>query len=279
MENKVTTIYPVSTVAEVLSILRNVQGVSLVAGCTELARRQTGRNLRLPPLVLPLARVPELCTLAKTERYIDFGPSVTLETILQLGAKNLPDVLHQAVKSVANPGIRSLGTLGGNIAAKGHRLTTFAPLLALDARLEIKSPTDVFWIPMNRYFSNTGKTHRDPTEFISKIRVPTEHWDFSVFRRIGSAGIISSSTASFAFLVKLQKNILSDIRVAWAGSYFFRNREFENILIGRTLPIQGKDIDYATEKAEAFFPADLFPPSYERSCFLNLLREALTTLT
>ncbi len=279
MPNKNTTIYPVSNVAEVLSILKNVQGVSIVAGCTELARRQTGRNLRLPPLVLPLSRVPELCTVAKTERYIDFGPSVTLEAILQLGAKNLPEALHRAVKSVANPGIRALGTLGGNISAKGHRLTAFAPLLALDARLEIKSPAETLWIPMNRYFSNTGKTHRDPTEFISKIRVPTEHWDFSVFRRIGSAGIISSSTASFVFLVKLQKNILADIRIAWAGSFFFRNREFENILIGRSLPIQAKDIDYVTEKAEAFFPAELFPPSYERSCFINLLREALSTLT
>ncbi len=135
MVNQGTTIYPVSSVAEVLSILRNVQGVTIVAGGTELARRQTGRTLRLPSLVLPLARVPELSTVTKTERYIEFGPSVTLDAILQLGPKNLPEALHDAVRSVANPGIRALGTIGGNIAAKGHRLTTFAPLLALDARL------------------------------------------------------------------------------------------------------------------------------------------------
>jgi len=279
MANKASTIYPVSTVAEIVSILKNVQGVTIVAGGTELARRQTGRTLRLPSLVLPLARVPELCTVTKTERYIDFGPSVTLDAILQLGPKNVPEALHQAVKSVANPGIRALGTIGGNVAAKGHRLTAFAPLLALDARLEIRSPAEAVWTPMNRYFSNTGKTHRERTEFISKIRIPTENWDYSVFRRIGSAGIISASTASFVFLVKLQKNILSDIRVAWGGSYFFRNREFENILIGRGLPIQAKEIDNVVEKAETFFPTDLFPPSYERSCFINLLRDSLQSLT
>lgn len=279
MGNKTTSVYPASNLAEVTSILRNVQGVSIVAGGTEIARRQTGRSIRLPPLVLPLARVPELCTIAKTERYIDFGPSVTLAAILQLGAKNLPDALHDAIKSVANPGIRALGTIGGNISAKGHRLTTFAPLLALDARLEIRSPTEVNWVPMNRYFSNTGKTHRERTEFISKIRVPTEHWDYSLFRRIGSAGLITGTTASFTFLVKLQKNILSDIRVAWGGTFFFRNREFENILIGRGLPIPERDIDNVCEKAEDFFPIDLFPPSYERACFFNLLRDSLTSLT
>ncbi len=132
---------------------------------------------------------------------------------------------------------------------------------------------------MNRYFSNTGKAHHERREFISKIRVPTDQWDYSVFRRIGSAGLISSHTASFVFLVKLQKNILSDIRVAWGGSYFFRNREFENILIGRSLPIPAKDRDSVTEKADDFFPTDLFPPSYERTCFFNLLRESLTSLT
>lgn len=279
MGNKPTSIYPVSTIAEVTSILRNVQGVSIVAGGTELARRQTGRSLRLPPLVLPLARVPELCVIAKTERYIDFGSSVTLGAILQLGPKNLPEALHEAIRSIANPGIRALGTIGGNIAAKGHRLTTFAPLLALDARLEIRSATEAAWVPMNRYFSNTGKAHRGQAEFISKIRVPTEHWDYSAFRRIGSAGIITGTTASYAFLVKLQKNILSDIRVAWGGSFFFRNREFENILIGRGLPIPEREIDNVCEKAEDFFPIELFPPSYERACFFSLLRDSLSSLT
>lgn len=279
MANPNPVIYPVSNIAEIVSILRNVQGVTIVAGGTELARRQTGKNLRIPPLVLPLARVPELCTITKTERYLEFGPSVTLAAILQLGQKNLPEVLYEAIRSVANPGIRALGTIGGNIAAKGHRLSAFAPLLALDARLEIRSPSEALWVPMSRYFSNTGKTHRERREFISKIRVPTEHWDYASFARIGSPGLITDRTASFSFLVKLQKNILSDLRVAWGGSFFFRNREFENLLIGRTLPLQAKDLEAVEERVAEYLPDNLFPPSYERSCFFNMLRNSLRSLT
>ena len=279
MLNKFTTVYHAASVSEVQTILKNVAGLSIVAGCTEIARRQTGRSLHLPANVLALARVPELRAITKTERYIDFGPSVTLDEILALGRKNVPDALYDAVSLTANPGIRAVATIGGNLAAKGQRLSTFAPLLALDARLEVRTPTDAEWIPMTRYFSNTGKESRHGPEFISKIRVPTESWDISIHRRLGQSGIVSDRTASFAFLVKTQKNILADIRVAYAGKFFFRMREFENLIIGRTLPLSEKDIINLLDKAELFFGKELFPPSYERRCFFNMLEDALGELT
>jgi CO/xanthine dehydrogenase FAD-binding subunit len=279
MLNKFTTVYHAASVSEVQTILKNVAGLSIVAGCTEIARRQTGRSLHLPANVLALARVPELRAITKTERYIDFGPSVTLDEILSLGRKNVPDALYDAVTLTANPGIRAVATIGGNVAAKGQRLSLFAPLLALDARLEVRTPTDAEWVPMTRYFSNTGKEWRHGPEFISKIRVPTDSWDISIHRRLGQSGIVSDRTASFAFLVKTQKNILADIRVAYAGKFFFRMREFENLIIGRTLPLSEKDIINLLDKAELFFGKELFPPSYERRCFFNMLEESLGELT
>jgi CO/xanthine dehydrogenase FAD-binding subunit len=175
--------------------------------------------------------------------------------------------------------VRSVATLGGNISAKGLRLTTFAPLLALDARLEIRTPTEATWIPMSRYFSNTGRDQPKIPEFISKIRIPTESWDIAAFRRIGRPGIVTDATAGFAFLAKSQKNILADIRVAYAGKFFFRKREFENLMIGRSLPLSEKDIAVLLDKAELFFDKTTFPPSCERKCLFNLLEESLLMLT
>ncbi len=279
MLNKFTTVYHAATISEVQTILKNIAGLSIVAGCTEIARRQTGRALHLPANVLALARIPELCSVTKTERYIEFGPSVTLDEILRLGRKNVPDILYDSVSGIANPAVRAIATLGGNIAAKGQRLSTFAPLLALDARLEIRTPFEAEWIPMARYFTNTGKEQTKVPQFISRIRVPTESWDLSIHRRIGQDGIVTDKTATFAFLVKSQKNVLADIRVAYAGKFFFRKREFENLIIGRTLPLSEKDIINLMDKAELFFGKDLFPPSYERKCLFNLLEESLGELT
>ena len=278
MLNKYTTIYYANSVQEVQTILKNIAGVSLVAGCTEIARRQTGRSLHLSANVLALSQIPELCMMSKTERYIDLGPCVTLGSILEIGKKNIPEALYDAVETIANPAVRSVATLGGNISAKGQRLSAFAPLLALDARLEIRTPLEATWIPMARYFSNTGREQPKEPEFISKIRIPTDSWDIAIYRRIGNAGIITDSTASFAFLVKSQKNILADIRIAYAGKFFFRRREFENLMIGRSLPLSEKDIMVLMDKAELFFDRTIFPPSYERKCLFNLLEDSLRML-
>lgn len=279
MLNKYTTVYQASTVSEIQMFLKNITGITLAAGCTEIARTQTGRSLQLPANILALARIPEMCTVNKTERYIEFGACVTLNTILQLGIKNVPDVLFDAVRNIANPAVRSLATLGGNISAKGQRLSTFAPLLALDTRLEIRTPFEATWIPMTRYFSNTPHAPGKDPEFISKIRIPTESWDIALNRRIGRPGVVTDRTASFTFMVKSQKNILADIRIAWAGKYFFRKREFENLVIGRSLPLSEKDIVNLMDKASLFFEKDLFPPSFERKCLFNLLEESLRMLT
>ena len=278
MLNKYTTVYHAASISEVQMILKNITGVSIVAGCTEIARRQTGRTLHLSANILALARVPELCTTSKTERYLEFGPCVTLNTILQIGKKNIPEVLYEAVRTIGNPGIRSIATLGGNIAAKGQRLSTFAPLLALDTQLEIRTAFDAFWIPMSRYFSNTGREQHKNAEFISRIRIPTETW---IFRTIRESAVRESlrNNSGLCVLAKSQKNILADIRIAYAGKFFFRKREFENLMIGRSLPLSEKDIIVLMDKAELFFDKTLFPPSYERKCLFNLLEESLRMLT
>lgn len=279
MLNKYTTVYHANSVQEVQTLLKNITGISIIAGGTELARRQSGRTLHLPAQVLSLAKIPDLRTITKTERYLDLGPCVTLNEILQLGRKNVPGVLYEAVQGIANPAIRSIATLGGNISAKGQRLSTFAPLLALDARLEIRTPLEANWVSMIRYFSNGGREPSRVPEFIGKIRIPTESWDLALCRRLGRPGLVTDTTASFVFLVKSQKNILADIRIAWAGHFFFRMREFENLMIGRTLPLSEKDIINLMDKSELFFDKTLFPPGFERKCLFNLLEESLRMLT
>jgi hypothetical protein len=79
--------------------------------------------------------------------------------------------------------------------------------------------------------------------------------------------------------VNSQKNLLTDIRIAYAGKFFFRKREFENLMIGRSLPFSEKDIVILMDKAELFFEKTLFPPSYERKCLFNLLEDSFRLLT
>jgi hypothetical protein len=65
----------------------------------------------------------------------------------------------------------------------------------------------------------------------------------------------------------------------WAGKFFFRQREFENLMIGRTLPLSERDMTNLMDKADLFFDKRLFPESYERSCMLSLIEDSLRLLT
>jgi len=276
MPNEDTRVTWANTSAEIAMMQRNIPGITLMAGGTQSLRNQPSRVPIFSPYILAIRSVAELKNVAKTERYMEFGAAVTLSEILTLGKKNIPEIFHEALFLAANPGVRAIATLGGNLCVRGQPLSAFAPLLALDARLEYKGSQETSWVSLTRLH---GDNFLDNGGFIAKIRVPTEKWDISRYRRLGRPGHISSETASFVFLVRSQKNVLADIRVAITATGAFRNREFENLLIGRTLPISEREIRYLMERAEAFIEPDIFDSTFRRLQILNLLEAGLKELT
>jgi CO/xanthine dehydrogenase FAD-binding subunit len=148
----------------------------------------------------------------------------------------MPQILYEAVKSIANPTVRNLATIGGNICAPGQKLTLYAPLLALNSRLELQSETEITHIQFNQ-FSGIPSNH-----VLTRIRVPVDEWDVAVFRRVGPAHVITGMSASYAFLANTQNSILTNLRIAFAGKIVFRSLDLENRLLGSRLPIEEKAV-------------------------------------
>ena len=122
-----------------------------------------------------------------------------------------------------------------------------------------------------------------PREYLlTHIRVPLEEWEVAVFRRLGPAHIITDMSASFVFLANTQNGQLSNLRIAFAGSFWFRSQELENKLIGSHLPIPEKSIMELVEEAEAQFDAaakDREIKPILKDQFLNLVKFSLEQLT
>ncbi len=264
-----TSIYYASSLDEAFYQLKNIQGLEIIAGCTAISS--------LPEKCLPVRNIHSLKTIDKKERYIDFGSAVTLSEIQELGSSNLPLVLYEAVKSVANGHVKNLATLGGNICSKGHKKTLYAPLLALDARLEFqKDNLTAKFVPFSKF---------DQVEngwILTKVRIPVEEWDVSVFRRLGPAHTITDNSASFVFLADSHQGILANLRIAFAGSICFRNLELENILIGSHLPLAANAIKNMVEAASEKY--DQMTQNEKKDAilkdqFLNLLKYSLEQLT
>jgi CO/xanthine dehydrogenase FAD-binding subunit len=252
----------------------------LYAGGTDLVRGQGQRNFRLPRNIISISGVQELRHVSRTERYLEIGAAVTLSGVLSLG-KIVPEVLRASLSQIATPQVRNLATIGGNICCRSRRLDSFAPLAALDARFELRTAAVTRWVSAARFAPDAGAPLFEPMELLTRIRVPLESWNYSLYRRIGGVGIPSEDTAAFAFIAKTEKDILSEVRMAMAGLELLRDRSIENAVVGKGLPLSRKDAAAFHERwrdqlTELNAP---YPGGLMRDRFLNLVEQAITALS
>ena len=149
--------------------IKTTKDLQIVGGCSKIER--------LPQKSISLRLIPELCQISRHERYIDAGPGVTISELLDLGKNHIPPVLYDALLSIGNPNIRNIGTIGGNICEPHQYLTLFAPLLALDAKLDFKNQNETITVSMQNF-------KEIPNGYIlSNIRIPLTDSEVSIFKR------------------------------------------------------------------------------------------------
>lgn len=253
---------------DLLSQLKNNQGLVVIGGCT-------GIDI-LPEKAISVHGIKELSKIERHERYIEVGPGATLSELIDMGQNHLPQILYEALQSIANPLIRNMATIGGNICSEGHKKTLYAPLLALDTKLEFRNQTESF-------IENLSSFKKIPKGYVlTNIRISLIDEDISVFRRIGSENTITQDSASYAFIVNTEKNTVIEVKLAFAGPFVFQSKSLQNFLVGHRLPLSQKDIDQIQEKiAEEFEQAaeNQMLSDVVKQQFLNLTRYSFEQLT
>lgn len=280
MASNKNTVYIAKNMSDVLFHLKTVPNLAVLGGCTAVGP--------WPASSLVIRTIVDFKQINLHEHYAEFGSAVTLSKIHSLGRKRIPSVLYDAIGTIANPFVRNIATIGGNICAQGRRHTLFAPLLALDAQLEIYSLTDAQYIPFTKFVRVPDKC------ILSRIRVPLTDWEVAVFKRLGPEHELTDESATFTFLATTQKGILSDLRIAFCSSIVLRSRELENTIIGSRLPLNDKAIEMVAERADKLYDEAMnnlmeqtlaqdeamrIANPMQKDQFLNLLRTSLNQLT
>lgn len=268
MATETHSIFTAKNINDILYHIKTVNNLQVIGGATYIGD--------LPEKSLTIRNVPELKIIDKHERYIDFGPAVTLNSIINVGKIFLPAVLYEAITQMANHSIRNMATIGGNIMAKDSRLTLIAPLIALGTTLKFKAQKSSEIIPLSKF------TVIPEDSVLISIRIPTEDWNVSIFRRLGSSRMISDNSASFCFLAMTEKNILTNLKICFSGPFIFQSQELETRYLGSRLPLSKSTIQDFISIAEKEF--DDYVRDKENTLmlkkqFLNLVASSLHELT
>lgn len=269
-ENKV---YKAKSIQELQHIIRTVKNIVPVAGGTIFSSGNDENEINIGESIVALNSIPQLHLIHKTDRYIDFGSCVTLEEILSRGKKHVPSILYDALEKTANMAIRSIATIGGNLALKNPFAASYIPLIALEAQCEICTEKELFWMPVSKYVIDS----RENNSIITRIRIKDDEWSYYRYKKIKN-GQYMDEIPIFLFLTKLQKNILLDIRLLFADKTLIREKGFDNLLLGRTIPLKKDDIEYILSQAKTIFKKEKFSSAFNEQCFFNLLEKSLYKL-
>jgi CO/xanthine dehydrogenase FAD-binding subunit len=258
-----------TTFQELFSAWTRFPDAVLFAGGTGFIRNQGRQILNLPGNILSLDKLHDLHRVTRTERYLELGAMVKLNDIIRLG-KIVPDALTRTLESIACPQLRSLATIGGNICTAGMKLDTSTPMIALDAVYELRTAQSSRWISASRFSSLPGPLAFKPQEILARIRIPLDQWDYTVFRKFGSPDAIDSG-GIVVFIMKNQKNVLTDFHLVFAGKSIFRDKNSESTLIGKQLPLNHRDALDFTERWISYLSSFKDLDDFLRAEFINFI--------
>jgi CO/xanthine dehydrogenase FAD-binding subunit len=240
--------FPV-TFSELFSVWSRFPEAVIFAGGTDLISRQGKTVLELPPTILCLEKLQELQNITRTEHYLEIGSMVKLNKILTLG-KLVPQALCACLENIGGVQLRNIATIGGNICCSTRLLDACSPLIALDAQYEFRSSSNSRWVSASRFHSKEDNTSLEKQELLSRIRLPLNKWDYSIYKKFYSENAYINK--AMTFMAKTQKNILSDIKVIYKANSVIRNKNAEGILIGKYLPLNRKSAGDFVENWKEF---------------------------
>lgn len=237
---------------ELVAVLSAHPDARIVAGATDVGLWVT-KGLRDLQAVVFIGDVADLKAIEETPEGLRLGASVRYAEAHGALARLHPD-LGELVRRIGGLQVRSSATVCGNIA-NGSPIGDGPPaLIALGARLTLRSASGRRTMALEDYFLDYGKQDRKPGEFVESVSVPRPAIDTVVHisklsRRFDSD--ISAVLGAFALTVEAGR--ITAARVAFGGMAATPRRApgCEAALVGR--PLGEATIAAAAEALKADF--------------------------
>ena len=161
------------SVPEAIALLRNRgDGAKVLAGGQSLIPLLKLR-LASPTVVIDINGIPGLDYIKENGGFLKIGALVRMADVeaSDLLLRKYP-VIHDASEVIADPLVRNLGTVGGNLSHGDPANDLPAVMLALGGKLVATGPSGDRVIPAESFFVDSFTTALNHDEILTEVRVP-----------------------------------------------------------------------------------------------------------
>ena len=208
-----------ASLGDVLRLLADEEGKhALIAGGTELMVALGVGRLE-PKSLISIQHLRELRFIRIEDDAVQIGSGTTFTDIRNSSAiaEHLPLMVQSAswTGSVAN---QNRGTLGGNICNASPAADTPPVLLAYGASVTLVSSSGSRTLPYSEFHLGYKKTAMRPDEILHTISIPIGFSGYRQYiRKVGTRNAQAISKIALAGLVRVQADVIADIRLGAAS--------------------------------------------------------------
>jgi len=225
------------TLKEALEYRAGYKAIPFAGGTDLMVRRKSwaGTLPKFDTPILMIGGLKELKGCAAENSVLRIGAA---ETLADAAANEVvPEILRLAVKQMASPGIRNMGTIGGNICNASPAGDTLPALYALNASVILQSVKGERELALSQFITGPGRTDIKDDELLISVSIPLREFSNIYYRKVGTRKADALSKLSFAGLANINDGKIEDIRIAFGAvaPAVVRSVEAENLLKGINL--------------------------------------------
>ena len=228
-----------TTLRKVFSLMENHgDDARVIAGGTSLLIMMRQRLL-MPKVVISLARLPKFDRITYSAKDgLRLGAGARHRDIeLSPAVQQHYPLLHETFRKVAQPRIRNMGTVGGNLAAGDPLTDPGASLIALDAAVTLTSSKGQRTLPLDEFFIDYYQTALEPGELLTEIYVPPPQRPGWSHIKFTPRSVEDFATVGVALTLKGNNGTCDDVRLGLnsVASTIVRARKAEAVLRGKPI--------------------------------------------
>lgn len=213
----------------------------VIAGGTSLLIMMRQRLLT-PKVLISLGHIPRFDRISYNAKDgLRIGAGARHRDIeLSPPVKKHYPLVQETFRKVAQPRIRNMGTVGGNLAAGDPLTDPGASLIALDAEVTLTSRRGQRRIRLDEFFIDYYQTALEPSELLTDIHVPPPERPGWSHIKFTPRSIEDFATVGVAVTLRAQHGTCEDIRIGLnsVGSTIVRAKKAEEVLRGKTIDDQ-----------------------------------------